>query len=52
MQTKAKKEGSKIKEQNTKLRSNTIFGISTQNPMNNVNVKNYGNSKTILKVII
>lgn len=39
MQKEAQKEVKKIKKQNAKLRKNTIFDTSIENPVNKVDVK-------------
>ena len=39
MQREAEKEGNIVKKQNTKLRNNTVFGKSIENPMDKVDVK-------------
>ena len=49
MQKEAEKEGSKINKQNAKLKNNTLFGKSIENPMNNIDVKILITSKQYLK---
>ena len=42
-------KGNKIKKQNAKLRNNAIFGNSTENPMNKVDVNTATTRKQYLK---
>ena len=42
-------KGNKIKKQNAKLRNNAIFGNSTENPMNKVDVNTVTTRKQYLK---
>ena len=49
MQKEAEKEGSKINKQNAKLKNNTLFDKSIENPMKNIDVKILITSKQYLK---
>ena len=49
MQREAEKECNKIKRQNAKLRTTSIFGKSIKNPVNKVNVKIVTSRKQYLR---
>ena len=49
MQREAEKECNKIKTQNAKLRTTSIFGKSIKNPVNKVNVKIVTSRKQYLR---
>ena len=49
MQREAEKECNKIKRQNAKLRTASIFGKSIKNPINKVNVKIVTSRKQYLR---
>ena len=49
LRRESEKEGNKIKKQNSKLRNNSIFGKSIENPVNKVDVKIVTTRKQYLK---
>ena len=49
MRTEAEKESKILKKQNANIRKNAIFGKSTENPMNKVNVEIVTSRKQYLK---